>query len=74
MKKHFRLSQGLKIETLPVPSGIKSDLQGDSWHRLSVAFGLSYPPFDIGKYTVPSKIEDIDPEVEPWPEVGIYDE
>lgn len=64
MKKYFSLSQsqGLRIETLPLPVGITADLQDDSYHRLSVAYGLSYPPFDIGEYTVPREIEDIEKE------------
>lgn len=62
MKDYFKSSQGLKSEALPLPDGITADLQDDSYHRLSVAYGLSYPPFDIGEYTVPREIEDIENE------------
>lgn len=73
MKKCFRSSQGLKREVLPVPDSVKSDVQRDVWHRLSVAYGLSYPPFDIGDYAVPSDIEDINIELKKWKVAGTYE-
>ena len=63
MKKYFRSSQGLKSEILPIPHDIIGDLEYDSYHRLSVAYGLSYPPFDIGDYTIPRQIEDVEDEL-----------
>lgn len=63
MKKYFRSSQGLKLEMLSIPDGIISDLNRNSYHRLSVAYGLSYPPFSIGEYTRPRRIADIEQEI-----------
>ena len=60
MKEYFRCSQGLRSEKLPPPDGIMADLDRDSYHRLSVAYGLSYPPYNIGKYTSPKEITDIE--------------
>lgn len=60
MQHSYRSSNdGLRVVRLPKPDNLESNLGDDSFHRISVAYGLSYPTFDIGEYTRPSEIEDI---------------
>ena len=47
--------------TLPMPDNIRAPgLDSESFHRLLVAYGLSFEPFDLGKIIETSKIPDID--------------
>ena len=59
MQRSYRSSNGLRAVRLPKPKGLESNLRDDHYHRISVAYGLSYPTFDMGKYKRPKEIEDI---------------
>jgi len=55
---------GLKIDPLPKPKGLVMDGDPANYHRLAVAWGLSYPDYDIGKIRRPDEIEDVPPRKE----------
>ena len=59
MERSYRSSNGLRVVRLPKPKGLESNLQDDQYHRISVAYGLSFPTFDMGKYKRPKDIESI---------------
>lgn len=49
-----------KIMDLPTPEGLQAKgLSHNDYHRIAVAYGLSFPFEDIGKIIPPSEIEDI---------------
>ena len=51
--------QGFKRVNLPTPDGLFArSLRESEYHRLSVAYGLSYPIDDIGKIIPPSHVSD----------------
>lgn len=53
-------TQGLKTTSLPKPADIENHKLLDSdYHRLAVAYGLSFPEYDIGNIKTPSEIDDI---------------
>lgn len=60
MRCSYRSSKGLIVVKLPKPKGLEANLRSDSYHRISVAYGLSYPTFDIGEYSRPKQIDDIE--------------
>jgi hypothetical protein len=51
---------GYEDKTLPMPQKISAvGLPPGQFHRLAVAFGLSYRPYDIGEIRSPHEIEDM---------------
>jgi hypothetical protein len=55
-------AQGLLLRTLPKPEHLVNDDVGEAlFHRLSVAYGLSFDALDIGRISPPGKIPDIPP-------------
>lgn len=51
---------GLRQRRLPRPEDlVNDDIPDELFHRLSVAYGLSYVPWDIGKTSPPHEIDDI---------------
>lgn len=50
---------GLKIMSIEKPQPLEGDIRDDEYHRLAVAWGLSYPSVDIGEVTRPEEIEDV---------------
>ena len=53
---------GFRFQSLPKPDELKADgLTHRSYHRLAVAYGLSFFFEDIGKIVPPSEIEDVGP-------------
>ena len=59
MRRSYRSSKGLTVVRIPKPNGLEANLQSEAFHRISVAYGLSYPTFDMGEYTRPTEIENI---------------
>ena len=63
---------GLKIYSLQKPEGLVMEGNQANYHRLAVAWGLSYPAYDIGEITRPDETGDVLPvkEIEkpdiPW--------
>lgn len=55
--------QGLQALPLTKPKDLQThiDIEEDLFHRLAVAWGLSYPETDIGEVTRPCDIEDVAP-------------
>jgi hypothetical protein len=55
-------AQGLLLRTLPKPEHLVNDDVGEGlFHRLSVAYGLSFDALDIGGISPPGEIPDIPP-------------
>lgn len=50
---------GLNIMTVEKPEPLEGDIHNDEYHRLAVAWGLSYPGIDIGEITRPDEIDDV---------------
>jgi len=47
-------------KSLPIPSDfINTDISERNFNRMAVAYGLSFPKYDIGNITPPDKIEDL---------------
>ena len=57
--KMYQPSQGIQPLPLTKPDNLEADINDDGFHRLAVAWGLSYPETDIGTVTRPSEIADI---------------
>jgi hypothetical protein len=55
---HVR-NEGIRVLELPIPENIDLPLPIADFGRLAVAWGLSYPPHEIGKILPPSALEDI---------------
>lgn len=53
--------RGSRLDELECPQGLECLTPPEAFHRLAVAWGLSYPLFDIGTFDPPSKIPDIGP-------------
>ena len=52
---------GFRPRSLPMPQGLAAEgLDPRQYHRLAVAYGLSFFFDDIGRIVPPSKIEDIE--------------
>lgn len=51
--------QGLNVLALEKPDSLVGDIDGPVYHRLVVAWGLSYSSYDIGEVIRPEDIEDI---------------
>jgi len=57
---------GLKRLALPRPANFEArGLSDDEFHRLAVAYGLSFPEYDIGGIKPPGEIEDVPPPLPP---------
>lgn len=53
---------GVRHIPLPRPNDLEAPAIADAhWHRLAVAYGLSFDPFDIGGITPPGEIEPVPP-------------
>jgi len=52
---------GVRRLSLAKPDNLVADVNEHTYHRLAVAWGLSYPETDIGQVTRPCDIEDIEP-------------
>jgi hypothetical protein len=52
-------ARGAPILPLECPEAFDAKTSPDEFHRLAVAWGLSYPSFDIGELDRPSSIEDM---------------
>jgi hypothetical protein len=64
--------EGIKKCLLPKPEQLVAEIDAQNYHQLAVAWGLSYPEYDIGSVTRPGEIEDVAPpkqierREEPW--------
>jgi hypothetical protein len=57
--------QGFDLVELPVPDRLEANQLGpEHYHRIAVAYGLSLPYDQIGEIVPPSKIDDVEMEVE----------
>lgn len=55
-------AKGLLVRSLPVPASISSmGIKEDFFHRLSVAYGLSFDRFNFGEIQSPKEIENVPP-------------
>ena len=52
---------GILALSLAKPENLEADVNDEGYHRLAVAWGLSYPDTDIGSVTRPCDIADIPP-------------
>lgn len=60
LKQHVQ-NDGIRLLELPVPSAIECPEPLPNFGRMAVAWGLSYPPKEIGQIQAMSDIEDIPP-------------
>jgi hypothetical protein len=57
------ISAPVQIRRLPKPTTLTNqDIGDDLYHRLSVAYGLSFEAFNLGSVSPPSALEDLIPE------------
>jgi hypothetical protein len=52
--------EGIEQLSIEKPSNLEAEIDAQTYHRLAVAWGLSFPETDIGNVTPPGEIEDID--------------
>ena len=57
----YARNEGIRLLELPVPKAIDLPDPIGGFRRMAVAWGLSYPPTDIGDITTVSEIKDIPP-------------
>lgn len=58
---HYTNSKGLIIRKIPKPENLKvENLANEDYHRFAVAYGLSFPSYDIGEIKPPQDIEDVE--------------
>ena len=62
--------KGVRRITLPKPESLEAEIDNELYHRLAVAWGLSYQSYNIGEYKVPSEIQNFPPR--PRSEQDIY--
>jgi hypothetical protein len=60
LRQHAQ-NEGARVLELPVPKNIDWPEAGPDFGRLAVAWGLSYPPSEIGEFFLPSVIQDKPP-------------
>ena len=60
---HHVSNEGIRLLDLPVPSGIDRPEPLQGFGRMGVAWGLSYPPTEIGRIEAIRDIDDIPPPV-----------
>jgi hypothetical protein len=61
IKKLYDPCQGIRSLSLPRPENFVADVDEQTYHRLAVAWGLSYAQTDIGTVSRPSEAEDVPP-------------
>ena len=61
--QEYAKNDGIRLIELPVPKDIDlpDPIEEEDFRRMVVAYGLSYPPDDIGGIIPPSEIEDVPP-------------
>ncbi len=59
LAKRYQPCEGIERLALSKPDNLEADVEDDAYHRLAVAWGLSYPETDIGNVTPPSEIPDV---------------
>lgn len=70
--RKFTLTAGLQVVDLPTPEKLDApELAPGEYHRLGVAYGLSFPAVDLGKIRLPLAIADLE---EPPESQGSYRE
>jgi hypothetical protein len=57
LRQHSQ-NEGTRILELPTPENLDLPIAVSDFGRLAVAWGLSYPPSEIGRILPPSAIED----------------
>jgi DEAD/DEAH box helicase len=57
--RQYVSNNGIRLLELPVPTNIELPVGISDFRRLAVAWGLSYPPNEVGKILPPSSIEDM---------------
>lgn len=75
--KILRAPGGARIELIPLslPEGLDAPGASDKeYDRLSVAYGLSFDPFDIGDIVKANEIEDLELEAHPVDQLSNYPE
>ena len=58
LKGFYHPCEGIRVLSLPKPENLEAEVNENTYHRLAVAWGLSYPQTDIGQVVRPSEIED----------------
>lgn len=53
--------RGVRKLTLTKPENLRAEVNDQLYHRLAVAWGLSYPETDIGQVCRPGEIKDVEP-------------
>jgi len=61
LKELYQGCQGLCTLSLRKPESLQADVNDNDYHRLAVAWGLSFPDTDIGSVTRPAEISDVPP-------------
>lgn len=61
VRKLWHPCEGIHALPLTKPDGLEADVSDEGFHRLAVAWGLSYPETDIGDVTRPGDIANIAP-------------
>jgi hypothetical protein len=68
LRQHSQ-NEGARLLELPIPTNIELPIGVTDFSRLAVAWGLSYPPSEIGEIVPPSAVEDkTPPPVTDWTE------
>ncbi len=57
LKRYVRDDFSVRLVQLPMPESLETDIAADDFHRLAVAYGLSFPDYDIGDYSRPSEVD-----------------
>ena len=58
MKEHSKPGRAT-FRLVPPPTSLATSCSRDSYHRLAVAWGLSFEEFELGDIRIPSEIDDI---------------
>ena len=61
MKRLYNPCQGIQRRSLSKPENFVAAVDEQTYHRLAVAWGLSYEKTNIGQVTRPGDIEDVPP-------------
>jgi hypothetical protein len=61
IKKLYPPFQGIRTLSLRQPEKLDAEVDQHTYHRLAVAWGLSYPKTDLGAVCRPDEIEDVPP-------------
>ncbi|MFP3937177.1 MAG: hypothetical protein ACLFVW_02455 [Phycisphaerae bacterium] len=59
LRRFYAGTAGLDRYALPKPDELEATVDEASYHRLAVAWGLSYPEYEIGSITRPCDIDDV---------------